>query len=263
MGLLSIFKRQEDAAAPAATAPDAVVVARTRARRRLIGATLLLAIGVVGFPLLFETQPRPIPIDIPIEIPRKESAPALGLPPARPASAAVVVPMEPAPDSAPTAPVVAAARPAPATVASSAARSPAASATNRPMAPVASTAPAEAKPTPAPAPASQAVPAAKHDEGRRAQALLDGSAAQAAKSDEAAASSRVVVQVGAYTDADKLREARHKVEKLGMKTYTQVVESEGSRRTRVRVGPFATRAEAEKAAARIKSTGLPAAILAL
>lgn len=260
MGLLSIFKRQEDAAAPAATAPDAVVVARTRARRRLIGATLLLAIGVVGFPLLFETQPRPIPIDIPIEIPRKESAPALGLPPARPASAAVVVPMEPAPDSAPAAPVVAAAAPppAPATVASSAARNPAASAAIRPSA---GAAPAEAKPTPVPA--SQAVPAAKHDEGRRAQALLDGSAAQAAKSDEAAASSRVVVQVGAYTDADKLREARQKVEKLGMKTYTQVVESEGSRRTRVRVGPFATRAEAEKAAARIKSTGLPAAILSL
>ena len=48
-----------------------------------------------------------------------------------------------------------------------------------------------------------------------------------------------------------------------MKTYTQVVESEGGRRTRVRVGPFASRAEAEKAAARIKATGLPAAILSL
>jgi DedD protein len=263
MGLLSIFKRQEDAAAPAATAPDAVVVARTRARRRLIGATLLLAVGVVGFPLLFETQPRPIPIDIPIEIPRKESAPALALPPARPASAAVVVPMEPTPDTAPATSVVAAAPPppAPATVAPSAARSPAASAANRPTAAAATVAPAEAKPTATPA--SQAVPAAKPNEARRAQALLDGSAAQATKSDEAAASSRVVVQVGAYTDADKLREARHKVEKLGMKTYTQVVESEGSRRTRVRVGPFATRAEAEKAAARIKSTGLPAAILSL
>jgi DedD protein len=261
MGLLSIFKRPEDAAAPAATAPDAVVVARTRARRRLIGATLLLAIGIVGFPLLFETQPRPIPIDIPIEIPRKESSPALALPPARPASAAVVVPVEPAPDTAPTSPSVAAAPPQPVATASTALRAPTENAANRPAATASPAAPAEAKP--AAAAASHAAPPAKSDEGRRAQALLDGSAAHAAKPDDAAAGSRVVVQVGAYTDSDKLREARQKVEKLGMKTYTQVVESDGARRTRVRVGPFATRAEAEKAAARIKSTGLPAAILSL
>lgn len=87
---------------------------------------------------------------------------------------------------------------------------------------------------------------------------MDGKPASAA-----AESLRLVVQVGAYTDADKLREARLKVEKLGMKTYTQVVEVEGARRTRVRVGPFATRAEADKAAARIKAVGLPAAILSL
>ena len=72
-----------------------------------------------------------------------------------------------------------------------------------------------------------------------------------------------MVQVGAYTDADKLREARQKVEGLGLKTYTQVVESDAGRRTRVRVGPFASRDEAEQAAARIRGHGLPAAILAL
>ena len=71
------------------------------------------------------------------------------------------------------------------------------------------------------------------------------------------------MQVGAYTDADKLREARQKVEKLGMKTYTQVIEADGGKRTRVRVGPFATRDEADKAAARIRAVGLPVAILAL
>ena len=44
--------------------------------------------GSVGFPLLFETQPRPVAIDIPIEIPRKDGAPALVLPPAVTAPAA-------------------------------------------------------------------------------------------------------------------------------------------------------------------------------
>jgi len=71
------------------------------------------------------------------------------------------------------------------------------------------------------------------------------------------------VQVGAFADPAKLAEARHKLEKLGLKTYTQVVTADGAKRTRVRVGPFATKAEADKAAARIKAAGLPAAILTL
>jgi DedD protein len=53
------------------------------------------------------------------------------------------------------------------------------------------------------------------------------------------------------------------VEKLGLKTYTQVVETESGPRTRVRVGPFDSRDEADKAAARIKGTGLAANILSL
>jgi DedD protein len=32
---------------------------------------------VIGFPLLFETQPRPIPVDIPIIVPRRDGAPPL------------------------------------------------------------------------------------------------------------------------------------------------------------------------------------------
>jgi DedD protein len=44
---------------------------------------VLLVIGVIGFPLVFETRPRPVSVDIPIEIPRQDSAPALVMPPAR------------------------------------------------------------------------------------------------------------------------------------------------------------------------------------
>jgi DedD protein len=38
---------------------------------------VLLGVGVVGFPLLFETQPRPMP-GRPIEIPREGERPAAG-----------------------------------------------------------------------------------------------------------------------------------------------------------------------------------------
>jgi DedD protein len=74
---------------------------------------------------------------------------------------------------------------------------------------------------------------------------------------------RFVVQAGAYTDAAKLREARQKVEKLGLKTYTQVIDTEAGKRTRVRVGPFTTRQEADAVAAKVKSAGLQANVLTL
>ena len=72
-----------------------------------------------------------------------------------------------------------------------------------------------------------------------------------------------MVQVGAFADAVKAREVRLKLEKAGLKTYTQVAETAAGKRIRVRVGPFATRAEADKAASKIKSLDLQAAVLTL
>jgi glycosyltransferase involved in cell wall biosynthesis len=74
---------------------------------------------------------------------------------------------------------------------------------------------------------------------------------------------RFIVQVGAFADADKAREVRVKLERAGLKTYTQVVDSKDGKRTRVRVGPYSSRAEADKAAARIKGLDLSASILTL
>jgi DedD protein len=71
------------------------------------------------------------------------------------------------------------------------------------------------------------------------------------------------VQVGSFSENDKAREARQKLERAGMKTYTQVVDKDGKRLIRVRVGPFESRAEAEKAAQRVKGMDLQAAILTL
>jgi DedD protein len=72
-----------------------------------------------------------------------------------------------------------------------------------------------------------------------------------------------VVQVGAFSDPNTLRQARAKVERLGLRTYTQVIGSGSIQRTRVRVGPFASRADAEAAAGKLKAGGLPADILKL
>lgn len=221
-------------------------------RRRLIGAAVLLGIGVIGFPLLFETQPRPVPVNIPIEIPRKDGAPPLAPPGPSPvlsaASAAVVVPDAEMP---PTKPAEITER------AADAGREVPPPASAPAMPPAREAVAAAPKPVPAGSkPVAASAPAPASD-GARAQALLDGQPASAA------GSVRMVVQVGAYTEPAKLKEARQKVEQLGFKTYTQVVEVDGTKRTRVRVGPFATKAEADKAAARIKASGLPVAILTL
>jgi len=251
---------------------ESIEVMRRRARHRLIGAAVLVLLGVVGFPLLFDTQPRPIPVDIPIEIPDRNKvaplvvpAPVAEAPAAQPAASAAQSAANP--------------RPAPARNANSAAGSgitdgeelvqgarPAAS---RPAPAVAAAAPTTMAPKPEARPESKQPVApppeprpVRPDDAARARALLEGRTADASASGQAE-EGRFIVQVGAFAEADKAREARTKVERAGLKTYTQVVDTKDGKRTRVRVGPFTSRAEADKAAARIKSLDLSASVLTL
>jgi DedD protein len=205
---------------------------RKRAKHRLIGAAVLVLVGVVGFPLLFDSQPRPIPVDIAIEIPARQSVKPLA--PAKPAPAPSAAPATPAPDPAPVAPPVA----------------------------VASVTPAAAPVPAVPAAPVAAAPAAPRvaEDSARAKALLEDKPVAGAN---VPAELRLVVQVGAFADAAKAREVRLKLEKAGLKTYTQVADSKEGKRTRVRVGPFASKAEADQAALKIKALDLPATILSL
>ena len=86
--------------------------------------------------------------------------------------------------------------------------------------------------------------------------------AEAPKAD-AAKQGRFIVQVGAFADAAKANEVRSKLERSGLKTYTQTVDTKDGKRTRVRVGPYEQRGDADKAAARIKGLGLAASVLTL
>ncbi|HVQ04293.1 MAG TPA: SPOR domain-containing protein, partial [Burkholderiaceae bacterium] len=133
----------------------------------------MLGVGVIGFPLLFETQPRPIPVDIPIEIPRKEGAPSLPLPPPRTASAAPAV-VGRVSSGVTTAE---AARPAPASAPVIAPRSDATTAraeTSPAAAPKAAPPKAEAPKTETPKAEAPKIEAPKADDGARARALLEG-----------------------------------------------------------------------------------------
>jgi DedD protein len=259
MGLLSKLKSSSKDARPGASstadANEIVRDARARARRRLIGAALLLGVGIIGFPLLFETQPRPIAVDIPIEIPSRENAPALVSPASRPARSQPVAkpPVEPPPISTMAAqeglPKPASAEPKPVVATKPPEPKPEAKVDTKPAAKPAE--PSKPEPKPDVKPATKPAEAPKP-----AEAAKNG---DSARDDEG----RFVVQVGAFAEAGSAREARMKVEGMGLKTYTQVIESDSGRRIRVRTGPYATKAEADKAAAKIKSGGLQAAVLKL
>ncbi len=269
MGLTSFFKRKTpgDASASggrAAQPVDAVERVRTRTRQRLIGAVVLLTIGVIGFPLVFESQPRPIPVDIPIEIPRLDTAPALVLPVQRRevASASAPVSAEAVSQEALADPML----------------TPGPAASAAPAAPTRVVAGGKVDVLPAmPAPVAEPAAAARTPEpavqaasdagvGRPAftkATAADRTDAAAAQASAAEGSARFVVQVGAFADPAAARVLRSKLEKLGLKTYAQVAETSAGRRTRVRLGPFATRAEADQAQARSKEAGIAAVVLTL
>jgi DedD protein len=280
MALLPLFKRRAAQAPepkPAGVAEADELQSRTRARRRLIGAAVLLVIGVITFPLLFETQPRPVPVDIPMVIPAREGAPALSPPAARtsrlasgkigdPASSAVG-PAEPATPASATpaasATAVAAATPEPAQTRAPA--QPPSAAAPHALEPKTAPAKAAAEPT---KPGAKSAPEAKAVTPKPAAEPKPAGAKPAAESKAdtratAESKGRFVVQVGAYADEASARAARQRVERLGLKTYTQEVEVQGARRIRVRIGPFDSQQEATKALETLKAGKLPGAVLTL
>ena len=231
-----MFKSRSGSQGNASTPPpQSIEAVRRRARHRLIGASVLVLLGVVGFPLLFDTQPRPISVDIPIEIPAK-TAPMPAAKPAAPAVAAKPAPTPAAPPPAREEVVEAPPKPAP---------TPA--------------------PAPAPAPVAVAPAPAPPSDANRARALLEGKPASPASTTAkpVAAAERLVVQVGAFSEEAGARAVRQKLEGAGLKTYTHVAQTPDGKRIRVRVGPFDNRADADKAAARVKALGLTAAVLTL
>jgi DedD protein len=244
MGLFSFLKRQSADAPVPVDAQDAVALARRRARQRLTGAVVLVSAGVVGFPLLFETQPRPLSVNTPVEMTRKE---ATALTRSAAGSAPVVI-HETAADAGREVvrPAVAASPvlPPPKPVVSTAVKPVVSKPDPKPVVVVAEKKPVPAKPlsTPKPRPTEPPKkPIVDDDE--------DGE--------------RFVVQVAAYGDASAAREARKKIEKLGLKTYTQVIETSSGQRIRVRVGPFTSKASADQASHKLKAAGMSSSVISL
>ena len=237
---------------PAASPVDSI---RRQAQARLIGSLMLVGVAVVGFPMVFDTEPRPLDPSIPVVVQKaaeaaapvaepvggKETAPAPAEPVASTADAAA---SPAAPSSAPTAAAGATPATTPGTIGPVASSSKAVSNVDN---------------TPKVNP--------KADDGAKALALLEGKtsdtkATKPAPSDSAAATGkRFVVQAGSFSDKAAIRDARAKLERAGYKTYAQEITRDGKSITRVRVGPFPSEEEARKVLARIKSLGFKPGLL--
>ena len=312
---MAFFKFRKSGGAPEAAAPagrkssgknaaaaeaETVDAMRRRARHRLIGAVVLVLAAVIGFPLVFDTQPRPVAVNAPIIIPdRNEAAPLA--PPAAASRGEVVTgasldsreqvvpagevpatkPVEQAPEKPAAKPAEKAAdtaRPSAPVTTPTATDDAAAARAERDAAQAREAEQArkerEAKAAQEAKAAEQAKARAERDaeDAARAKALLEGrnpgkAAAKAAQQAHTAAAAagggRFVVQIGAYAESSGVSTARQKAQGAGVSTFTQDVNTKAGKRTRVRAGPFASREAAEQAAAKLKRAGLGASVIPL
>ena len=251
---------------------ESVEVIRKRARHRLMGSVVLVLGAVVGLPLLFDSQPRPVAIDTPIVIPDRNQTSPLS---ATVANAKTDASKEgSAQDQVNTAGQAGTAKSA---LTNSAGLDPHEEVVTKDskaeVKPDVKLEPkpelkAEAKPEPKSENKAEPKTESKNDskveakpdakEAAKAKALLDGK--EAPKAGDAV---RSVVQVGAYADLAKAKEARAKLESAGFKTYTQEIDTKDGKRIRVRVGPFATKEEADKTAEKIRKLNLQTSVLKL
>jgi DedD protein len=251
------FRKAVDEPTNSPPPPESVESMRRRAKYRLLGATVLIGLGVVGFPLLFDKQPRPIAVDTPIDIPDRNKVAPLVLPPASPSKPVMQKASEPAKASLPpTAQSASATPPVPIVDVKPTKNTPepgTETVLTKPEVPTSAASP-KANPS-APAKVAQPIPV---------KSSPDIKASGAKEADSSAGSAgRYILQVGAFADAAHAHEVRLKLEHAGLKTYTQVAETPDGKRIRVRVGPFVAKAEAEKVAVKIKNLNLPAALLTL
>lgn len=110
------------------------------------------------------------------------------------------------------------------------------------------------------------------DDAAKALALLEGRAvpedfakadtkndSKANKLDSAAGS--FVIQVAALNSAAKIKELQAKLKAANIHSYTQKVITKNGEVSRIRVGPFANKAEAEKMRAKLEKIGLSGSLI--
>lgn len=274
MPLPSFLKRiipgasgQRPGAEPVSLTQADVEAVRVRARRRLIGMAVLVGAGVIGFPWLFETKPRPMAMDIAV-VQQGASAPGLSAASNKPGVQAQVKSVsKPQPDAAePKEEFIDEAPKAPVAAPKTETRVAAVKLDDKKPAEPKDSAKEAAKDSKAKDKDGKDAKPASKEPVKPVAAKPSAPVAKPVAANEkpaSAAAVRYVVQIGAFSDVPSAREVRMKAERAGLKTYTQVIGADANKKIRVRLGPFEDKASADKAMAALKKAGLPGALLTL
>lgn len=78
---------------------------------------------------------------------------------------------------------------------------------------------------------------------------------------KAAASGNYFVQIGVFSDPEKVKQMQEKLSAKGLKSLDELIDTAKGKKTRLRVGPFEAKKDAESAMEKIKSLGLTAMIV--
>jgi DedD protein len=241
---------------------DPVLPEKKRARRRLVGAIALVLAVIIGLPLILDSEPKPLAGDVAIQIPSKDKSvqqsTAQGAARQSVPSAAVALAASAALDQKEE--LVEIAKPVikPLNAAVTAGAAPG----NKPKE---ETRHVDAAKHHATEPAVDSKPDTKtalrqsgvKSEDLRAKAILEGkSDANANKPADDKKPTKFIVQVAALATQEKINELQGKLKDAGIKSFTQKVATESGERTRIRVGPFYSKEEADKMRAKLVKLGL-------
>lgn len=193
---------------------------KKRARRRLVGAVVLVAAVAVVLPMVLDSEPKPTSQEINIQIPSQD---AKGF-------TSKVVPLAP-PSKAAEKPVAKAAEPV-------------------------KDAAVTEKPASKPEPKPETKPVPEKPAAKVAEKAPEKAPAKTTEKAPAPKPGTFFIQVTALADVDKAKQVQRQMVDAGLPSYTQVVAAGKGDVTRVRAGPFATRDEAEKAQLKLKGIGL-------
>ena len=218
----------------AKTISEEEIQLRKRARRRLVGAIVLATAAVVVLPMILDSKPERPGHEIDIHIPSEDSVeelPVESVPPAKSPDPASSMPQaEGGPER------------AGATSCKNITAMPSRET------PVSNNEKAGANPP----------PAAPRNGTASTNAASAASRAEAVSKNIAPAASRetsFMVQLGAFSTPAKAAQQSEKIASQNFSAYTETVKYGKEEVTRVRVGPFATREEAEKTREKLKKLG--------
>ncbi|WP_263772384.1 SPOR domain-containing protein [Propionivibrio soli] len=255
-----------------ADSSDANLQLKKRARRRLVGAVAFAGLAAVILPMVMDEEPKQQVQDVQIRIPERDKAPPFNPSASKPEQAAHTRTDNEASGTAkdsgseahsgktadvatPKPPV----RPPEKTI-----EKPAEKVTEKP-------APKPAEKTPEKTVKSAEKPAEKptekptkasESEAQRAAAILAGKSPEAASAASAGGSGQFVILIGAFSNQANVKQLQTKISELGVKVYTEPLDTPEGRKTRVRAGPFPNRDAADKALSRMKKIGVNGVIAA-